>query len=263
MIITIHDDFDLYKITYSGQVFRAKQLDDTTYSFVTGNNRLIISYLGDDKYDVSCDMNTWNNIWHDYFDLDTCYRDIRSLIPADDQYLSECADIGTGIRILKQDKFEMLISFIISQRKSIPAIKSSVEKLCNLYGTNSLFPTPAQLKDASTGELASCGLGYRTEYVYEAVQRVYHNEINLDVIDKYDDEALLETLKTFKGVGDKVANCVLLFAYHRTGCAPIDTWIKKVIDTRYNGVNPFPQYGKYAGVMQQYIFYAAQHTHTL
>lgn len=259
MVITIADDFDLYKIAYSGQCFRVKEIDSSTFSFVTQNSRVTIKSLGDNKYDVSCDEDEWINIWHHYFDLDTCYEDIRKLIPKTDKYLMASAEIGKGIRILNQDKFEMLISFIISQRKSIPAIKSSVEKLCAIYGEDGFFPTPDALLKATSEELSSCGLGYRVPYIIDSIAKVAHKDIDLDELSSLSDEELFEALKSFKGVGDKVANCVALFAYHRIGRAPIDTWIKKIIDTEYSGVNPFDKYGKYAGVMQQYMFYNAQH----
>lgn len=263
MKITINDDFNLYKITYSGQCFRPKQLSDKSYRFVTGSNELIITELGGNEYDISCDMNTWNTVWHDYFDLDLCYENIRKSIPDSDTYLKNASNIGKGIRILKQDKFEMLISFIISQRKSIPAIKSSVEKLCSLYGSNGYFPGPEELMKASSDELASCGLGYRVPYIETAARKVALGEVDLEALDSLSDDELFNSLKSFYGVGDKVANCVALFAYHRINRAPIDTWINKVIDSEYAGINPFPSYPGTAGIMQQYMFYAAQHIKNL
>ena len=259
MRIKIVDDFDLYKIAYSGQCFRVKQLDEDTYSFVTGANELVMSSISNNEYEISCDQDTFNNVWHDYFDLDTCYKDIRASIPAHDKYLKDASDIGAGIRILKQDRFEMLISFIISQRKSIPAIKTSVERICELYGHDGFFPTAIDMINATSDELSSCGLGYRVPYIIDAVKKIAYKEVDLYELDKLSDNELFDSLKSFYGVGDKVANCVALFAYHRTGRAPVDTWINKVINEKYNGINPFPEYGKYAGIMQQYIFYAAQH----
>ena len=280
MKITVNDDFDLYKIAYSGQCFRVKELDKDTFAFVTGNSRVTItdldysgsSFAEDNSavisniprhLEISCSGDEWSDIWHNYFDLDTCYSNIRSAIPCEDSYLRKCARIGAGIRILKQDKFEMLISFIISQRKSIPAIKTSVERICKLYGQDGYFPTAGAMLNATDEELSGCGLGYRVSYIMDAVRRIALKEIDLNELDKLDDDALFESLKSFKGVGVKVANCVELFAYHRTARAPIDTWIKKVIDSQYDGVNPFESYGNVAGIMQQYIFYAAQHMHEL
>ena len=265
MKITVNDDFDLYKITYSGQTFRAMQLSDDTYRFVTGENVVEItdeSLRSGSKsegsltvLDVSCSKQEWENVWHRYFDLDTNYSDIRASIPKSDKYLTNAARFGAGIRILRQDKFEMLISFIISQRKSIPAIKTSVERIVSLYGHNGFFPAPSAIAAATEEELKSCGLGYRVPYIRSAAERVAHGEVDLDALDELGDEELFEELKSFAGVGDKVANCVALFAYHRIGRAPVDTWIKRVIDEEYGGTSPFPRYGSYAGIMQQYMFY--------
>ncbi|MCR5651819.1 MAG: DNA-3-methyladenine glycosylase 2 family protein [Lachnospiraceae bacterium] len=267
MRISIDDDLDLNKIAYSGQCFRACRLSDDTFRFITGNHRVDITdeSLRNGKktedrtvLDITCGEDEWERIWHPYFDLDRCYADIRGSIPEDDLYLRRAAAAGAGIRILRQERFEMLISFIISQRKSIPAIRTSVEKLVNLYGRDGFFPSAQDMKDATAEELGLCGIGYRTPYILSAVDRIVHGEIDLDALDRLDDDELFDELKSFYGVGDKVANCVALFAYHRTGRAPVDTWIKKVIDEQYGGINPFPSYGNDAGIMQQYIFYYAQ-----
>ena len=268
MRITIEDDFNLYKITYSGQCFRPQMIDEQTYMFVTGNSVLQIKSISDRQFDVSCSIDEWNNIWAHYFDLDTSYKDIRLSIPQQDIFIKNASELGCGIRILNQDKFEMLISFIISQRKSIPAIKSSIEKICTRYGTFMqningtdiyAFPTPAELAKATQDELAECGLGYRVPYILNAVKAVNAGIIDLEKIKDLDDEKLFEKLKSLYGVGDKVANCICLFAYHRTSRAPVDTWIAKVIHEEYNDINPFPSYGNVAGIIQQYVFYSSQH----
>lgn len=306
-IIEINDDFDLYKIAYSGQCFRVRDLGDGAFRFITGEHVLDIrkadnscaeneSHTAPDSidfrditqksspglYEVSCSQAEWDSVWHYYFDLNTNYAKIRSSIPLSDKYIHNASQLGEGIRILNQDKFEMLISFIISQRKSIPAIKSSVERICKRYGhlincesfdsckscesrescesesATYTFPTPYELSKATSEELAECGLGYRVPYVIEATRWAMSLD-SLDFLDQLSDEELFTTLKSLYGVGDKVANCISLFGYHRTGRAPIDTWIKKVIDDEYKGHNPFPNYGPNAGIIQQYVFYAKQH----
>ncbi len=258
--IFIDDDFDLDKIISSGQCFRPVKTDERTYRFVTGNHRIMIKdeTEGDvTKLSVSCSKKEWDKIWHSYFDLDTNYRKIRQSIPKNDSYLLNAAKYGRGIRILRQDKFEMLISFIISQRKSIPAIRTSIERLVDLYGHDGFFPKPEDMLSATDDELASCGLGYRVPYIRKAIERVALHEVDLDALNDLPDEELFEQLKSFAGVGDKVANCVALFAYHRTGRAPVDTWIARVIEEQYAGINPFPCYGNVAGIMQQYMFYSS------
>ncbi len=256
MKITVDDDFDLDKIIGSGQCFRPKKISDKTYRFATCDHAVEITDEGS-YLSVSCPKKEWDTIWHTYFDLDTDYRKIRESIPKGDSYLRKAAGYGAGIRILRQDKFEMLISFIISQRKSIPAIRTSVERIVDLYGHDGFFPKPSDMLRATDEELASCGLGYRVPYIRKAVERVARKDVDLEALDELPDEELFEELKSFAGVGDKVANCVALFAYHRCGRAPVDTWISRVINEHYHGVNPFPCYGEYAGIMQQYMFYSS------
>ncbi len=279
MIISINDDFDLNKIMNSGQCFRVINVGDDTYRFITGQNILFMRKTADNRYEVSCDKKICNRVWHNYFDLDTDYSAIRGTVPQNDHFLSTCAEEGAGIRILNQDKWEMLISFIISQRKSIPAIRSCVEKICEAFGTPikidsdvlsepgpslcapsdrlNTFPTPEALSNASEKDLQACGTGYRTSYIIDAAQKVASGELDLEKIARLSDEELFEALTSVRGVGTKVANCVMLFGYHRIGRAPIDTWILKVIDQKYDGVNPFDRYGDVAGIMQQYMFYGA------
>ncbi len=268
MKITINDDFNPDKIIDSGQCFRPHKVEDGIYRFITGEHILDLKYTStngsgnvrdaEKEIEVSCSRKEWDEIWHPYFDLDTDYKKIRNSIPKTDCYLRSAAEYGNGIRILRQDKFEMLISFIISQRKSIPAIRTSIERLVKLYGHDGFFPRPEEMLRATDEELRSCGLGYRVPYIIKAVERVAHHDIDLDMLDALPDEELFDELKSFAGVGDKVANCIALFAYHRTGRAPVDTWIARVIAEQYNGVNPFPTYKDTAGIMQQYMFFLAK-----
>ena len=261
--ILIDDDFDLDKIIDSGQCFRPCRIGDGAYRFITGDHVVTIrdvtkgSKETPKRLEISCSREEWDRIWHQYFDLDTNYREIRNSIPKKDGYLRKAADLGAGIRILRQGKFEMLISFIISQRKSIPAIRTSVEKIVDLYGHDGFFPKPEDMLNATERDLQSCGLGYRVPYVRQAAERVALHDIDLEELDRLSDDELFEEIKSFHGVGDKVANCVALFAYHRTGRAPVDTWIARVINEQYGGTNPFPKYGSVAGIMQQYMFYSS------
>lgn len=271
MKITINDDFDLDKIISSGQCFRPCAISESPkiYRFIYRQHVLYITNEDQNIYDVSCNMNEWNEIWSVYFDLKRDYEGIRNDIPCDDTYMYESSIDGKGIRILKQDKWEMLISFIISQRKSIPAIRSCIEKLCLKYGSKIstkkedvyLFPTAEQMINADENELALCGLGYRIGYILDAVKKVYYKEIDLDRIEKLSDDDLFSELTSIKGVGKKVANCIMLFAYNRTARAPVDVWIARVIDEFYNGNDPFVAYGENAGIMQQYVFYHIQNRH--
>lgn len=266
MVIKITDDFDLQKIADSGQCFRVKTFPDGTFRFIMGSHILYITYLRQDSYQISCSEEEWISFWHPYFDLDRSYQDLRSQIPYKDSYMKKAAESGAGLRILRQDPWEMLITFIISQQKTIPAIKGAVEKISESYGdvvktdyeTIHLFPSPKQMSQATGEELNQFKLGYRTSYIQDAIDKVHHGLIDLEAIAAYDDMQLFQALKSVRGVGDKVANCIALFSYGRTSLAPIDTWIKKVIDKEYHGQAPFPGYGDAAGIMQQYMFYYAQ-----
>lgn len=266
MEIRIPDLFDLQKITDSGQCFRVTPLPDGTYRFITGAQVLYIRKTAKETYQISCDQDTWEHIWSPYFDLDRDYRDIRRAIPAEDTFLDLAAQAGAGIRILRQDPWEMLVTFIISQRKSIPAIRSVVEMLCERYGTKIrtasetlyTFPTALQMKDVCLEDYIACKAGYRAPYLCDAVEQVLSGNLDLEGIASLPDEELIAALEGVKGVGVKVANCVALFAYGRTACAPVDTWIRKIIQQEYQNQNPFARYGDAAGIMQQYFFYYAQ-----
>jgi len=262
---------DMKKIAESGQIFRFNVYDDE-YSLVAGDKLLFIKE-DDDGYILSCSESEFEEFWIDYFDLRLDYSDFEKNIPADDLFLTNAVRYSYGIRILNQDKWEMLISFIISQRKSIPAIKSSIEKLARTYGKkidmqvpdfiknidkNSeffAFPTPKALADASIDDLNACSLGYRSPYIEASAKAVYRGDIDLEDLSNLDDNELLAALMSLKGVGIKVANCVALFGYHRIAAFPIDVWIKRMIDEHYEGEFPLKLYDGYAGVIQQYIFY--------
>lgn len=262
---------DMKKIADSGQIFRFNVYDDE-FSLVAGDKLLFIK---EDKngYILSCNEKEFNEFWLDYFDLSLDYGDFEKNIPETDVFLKDAAKYSYGIRILNQDKWEMLISFIISQRKSIPAIKSSIEKLAKVYGKKIdmkipefiknidadtefyTFPTPKELANTDIEALNACSLGYRSPYIEASAKAVYRKDIDLNAIDSLDDEELLEALMSLKGVGIKVANCVALFGYHRIAAFPIDVWIKRMIDEHYDGEFPLELYKGYAGVIQQYIFY--------
>ena len=134
MIVNLSDEFDLEKIVYSGQCFRPKKLKENEYLFITGDNYVVIEQLNAGQLEISCDADTWNNVWYEYFDLSFTYKELRKSINEEDSFMIRSGIAGEGIRILRQDKWEMIISYIISQRKSIPAIRTSVEKICKLYG---------------------------------------------------------------------------------------------------------------------------------
>ncbi len=265
MKLEIYDDFDLKKIADSGQCFRFNECG-SGFSLVAQDKYLFIKKTGDHEYEADCDSADFEGFWRNYFDLDTDYRAIRGRIdPKEDEYLYNASEFGKGIRILQQDPWEMLISFIISQRKNIPAIKASIEKICELAGDKIAtdpegkdiysFPTPSQLAKLSVSDLTSCSLGYRDKYVFQAAQDVASGAVKLEDWAGYGDDELMQALLGLYGVGVKVANCEILFGYHRLDAFPKDVWINRVLEQHYAKGFPFERYAPYNGVMQQYLFF--------
>ena len=166
-LVTIQDDFDLDKIIESGQCFRPQKLADGRYRFLSGGALLYLTPLGAGQYDAAWYGSDWA-CWANYFDLGRNYAALRCSLAGQSSYLDKSLDFGQGIRILHQDPWEMLITFLISQRKSIPAIRTAVERLARCCGEPLsaegdevfLFPTPQQLCGLSGAQLMGCGLGY-------------------------------------------------------------------------------------------------------
>lgn len=271
-VITIEDDFDLSKIAASGQCFRVRQFDDGMYRFITREHVLYIKKVDVDsigkfdrsvRYEVSCSPEEWERIWHPYFDLDRDYAAIRKRSGDKNSFIDSAMDFGRGIRVLNQDPWEMLVTFIISQRKNMPAISKSVNLIAERFGSPVetqfemiyAFPTPEQLTQASDEDLRACSLGYRAPYVADAARCVLSGELDLNAIASFSDEDLFEELQKVHGVGKKVANCICLFAYGRTSLVPVDVWIARAIEDECAGEDPFDAFGKDAGIIQQYVFY--------
>lgn len=269
------DYLNIQQIADSGQIFRFNFVGDDKWELIAGDKYWLI--------DTGKEIMFPDAFWEHYFDMETDYGKFIKAIPKSDKYLTNASMASSGIRILNQDPWEMLISFIISQRKSIPAIKTSIEKLCAKFGTllpktgrtdatsaskadsagsvtgdgsyYYAFPTPEQLSKASLDDLQECSLGYRAPYVYEAAQKVARGDYDLAGWRHLPDEELRAALMSIKGVGIKVANCVMLFGYHRIGAFPVDVWIQRIMDAYYEGRFPVEKYPGYAGVMQQYMFF--------
>lgn len=205
--------------------------------------------------------------WRDYLDMETDYAEARRSIEVCD-YLRECATYGEGIRILRQDKWEALCSFIISQCNNIPRIKGIVEKLCSLYGEPveapwgeaRAFPTAERVADLSEEALAPLRSGYRAPYILAAARAVAGGDIDLDATALLPCGEARAELKKLNGVGDKVANCVVLFGLHQLDAFPVDVWIKRALAANMpKGFDP-SSLGKYAGLAQQYMFFHARET---
>lgn len=271
------------KIRTSGQCFRIGRLDDGAgdvadsgvvgspaadaaggaWRVIAGDRVLCIRDLGGGAFEASCSPQEWGGFWHGYFDLDRDYSAIRKACRGKNAFVDEAMGYGRGLRILRQDPWEMLVTFIVSQRKNMPAIAKAVEELACRFGSPCpteqgvvhAFPTPEQLASASEEDLRACSLGYRAPYIADTTRQVLSGEIDLQALREADDAALFEGLQRARGVGAKVANCVCLFGYGRTSQVPVDVWIARAIDEECGGADPFAQFGENAGIMQQYVFY--------
>ncbi|MFV0343331.1 MAG: DNA-3-methyladenine glycosylase family protein [Anaerocolumna sp.] len=266
MIIT-QENFNLKQIALSGQCFRMNEIGENYYSVIAFGRYIELKQIEEDQIEFSCDLEEFNEVWRDYFDLDYDYKEVvTKLLEGKDEFLKNAAGFGEGLRILKQDFFEMLITFIISQRKNIPAIKKSIELLCEKYGEKKYttmdsakvyytFPSPHTLANASLSDLRETGLGYRDVYVKNSSNAILDNNIDLVHLKKASYEEAIKQLLELSGVGIKVANCIALFGLHHIEAFPVDVWIERILKEIYNNTFDVHSYDGYAGIVQQYMFY--------
>jgi N-glycosylase/DNA lyase len=214
---------------------------------------------------VTCADADFEDVWRRYFDLDFDYGTARRALCVD-AYMDSAASFGAGIRILRQDKWEALCSFIISQCNNIPRIKTIVETMCRCFGDRIEFegrelygfPPPERLASLSEGDLSPLRCGYRAPYIISAARAVAGGAADLEALSRASSAEALRSLKALPGVGDKVANCVALFGFHMLDVFPVDTWMKRVIKERYGGKLDPAIFGGYAGLAQQYMFFHAR-----
>ena len=267
MMMIRNPDFDIRKIAESGQCFRLRRGRHEEYTLIA-HNRVLRIRQADEGCILDCEQAEYASLWRDYFDMGTDYAAIRAGVEPDDVFLRRACDYGRGIRMLRQDPWEMLVSFIISQRKSIPAIQFCIEALCSRYGEPIdyagkcffTFPSAQRLAALDEAHFLACSLGYRAKYVLAAARMVASGVMDLSAMAALSDEALFSALLAVPGVGEKVANCVMLFGYHRFARFPRDVWINRIEAREYGGAFPTERYPDTAGALQQYIFYYARST---
>ena len=261
-------DLSIQQISESGQCFRLNQIAENRYSLVALGRYLEIEQRGDELI-FSCTEEDYNDVWLQYFDMESDYGQYRSMVPEQDDYLTKAAAFGSGIRILQQDVWEMLVSFIISQQNNIKRIRKCIEMLCERYGERKsfgdslnagdtgyyTFPDVEALARASEEELRACNLGYRSRYIVGTSNSILKGDVDLDALKKMGYKQAKGELLKLSGVGEKVADCICLFGLHHMDAFPVDTHIRQAMDTHYPAGFPFERYAGYAGVMQQYIFY--------
>jgi len=260
-------DFDLKKTFECGQCFRWDMADgnfseskNPCYIGVAFGKVLKIRAVEDSIF-MSCTMQEYNNIWSDYFDTQRNYSDIRKQLCIDD-FMKSATDFGKGIRILKQDCWEALCSFIISQNNNIPRIISIINTLCRKFGDvikyENLdyysFPSAEKIANLSVDDLSPLRCGYRAQYLIRCAKSVVFGDINLKSLIDETPDIIREKLKTLHGVGDKVADCVMLFGMNKLDVFPVDVWMKRAVVKHYSpGFDP-SIFNPYAGIAQQYIF---------
>lgn len=256
-------DFSMRQISESGQCFRMNQIAENRYALVAFGKYLEVEQEGDELL-FACTQEEFDGVWREYFDLDNDYGRYRKAVPKQDTYLSEAVLFGGGIRILHQDVWEMLISFIISQQNNIKRIRKCIETLCERYGEKKYitnrsvyytFPDAQSLARVSEEELRECNLGYRSRYIVSTANSILHGEVEPDALKRMDYKQARAELLKLCGVGEKVADCICLFGLHHMDAFPVDTHIRKAMDEHYPTGFPFEKYSGYSGVMQQYIFY--------
>lgn len=265
------NDFELKDTFECGQCFRWKKENDGSYTGVIKQGVLNVNKI-DDKVIFRGNLSTdFEEICNYYFDLKRNYSEIKSIISKDDENMKKAIEYGKGIRILNQDPWEMLISYIISAANNIPRISKTIENLSKKFGksikinenTYYMFPTPEELSKATMEDLRACNLGFRDKYVYNATRAVLEGKLDFEELKALEYEVAKKKLMQIPGIGAKVADCILLFSLGKIEAFPVDTWIKKVMNELYvdsTNITQINQYatkkfGKYAGIAQQYLFY--------
>ncbi len=262
-------DFNLTHTFDCGQCFRWLGAADGSYTGVAGGKAVRLFEDGENIIIENCSEEDFSSFWSDYFDLGRSYSDIKAADSGNDT-MRAAVSYGSGIRILHQEFFETLISFIISQNNSIPNIKRVVERLCEAYGspvdfcgkTLYSFPSPEKLASLEIEDFRRLGAGFRDRYISGAARLVAEGALSMEALSSLStDEARRELMK-IKGVGNKVCDCVLLFSLAKFDLFPTDTWINKVMGESFGSTSVKSAksdgerlFGEYSGFAQQYLFY--------
>ncbi|MGL4731431.1 MAG: DNA-3-methyladenine glycosylase family protein [Clostridium sp.] len=267
-------NFELKDIFDCGQCFRWNKTKENTYIGVAYNRVIEVEKNGEDVIIHNSNLEDFNKIWCEYFDLSRDYTEIKNELRKD-PILLESVEFGAGIRILKQEPFEILISFITSANNRIPMIKRAINNISKAYGneikykgeTYYSFPTVDELKDVKLDEIENMGVGFRAKYIVDAIEKVYNNVYDLNEIKSLDDDDCHEGLKQFNGVGPKVADCIMLFSMQKYSSFPVDVWVKRAMqhfylapDVSLPKIRIFARdkFKNLAGFAQQYLFYYAR-----
>ncbi|WP_294392521.1 DNA glycosylase [uncultured Clostridium sp.] len=283
-------NFKLKQTFECGQCFRFDKISDTNYVTVAFERVIELEEDGDNIKIYNSNEEDVRNIWINYFDLERDYSSIKEEL-AEDELLKKCVEFGHGIRILNQDPFEILISFIISARNSIPSIMKTINKISAQWGREieykgkvyCAFPTIEQIKDATLEEIQDTGASFRSKYIIDTISNVYSSYLakkegntekaeelrkyDLEYIKSLSDDECHTALQEFKGVGAKVADCIMLFSMEKYSAFPVDVWVKRAMiyfygaeDASLNKIRIFARnkFKELSGFAQQYLFYYAR-----
>lgn len=252
-------DLDLAQTLDCGQSFRWTELEDGSFRGTAFGKSVTVKLDGTDLYIYNTTKSDFENIWYDYFDFGLDYGEIRRDISKIHPVLCEAAKYAPGIRILRQEPYEALCTFIISQNNNIKRIKGIVQRLCEIFGdkigeNEFAFPTAEKMASLSVDDLAPLRAGFRNRYLIDAAQKVAGGEVDLERCKTIDYEEARRELMKITGVGVKVADCTLLFGMHRIEAFPVDVWMKRALEKLFPGMCG-ADFGEYAGIAQQYIFH--------
>ena len=263
--MTDFDSFDIGQILECGQCFRFSG-SNNNYSIIAYGKYLNILQTDDKVIFSPCTIEEFEKIWMNYFDLNTDYSKIKKILSQKDNILAEAIKLCGGIRILNQEKWDCMISFIISQNNRIPQIKKVIENISHKFGShinneNYAFPTRLQLINATHEDLNNCKAGFRSKYILDAI----NSDIDLEKLANLSTQDIKKKLMQIKGIGNKVADCILLFSFGRCEVYPTDVWIKRISQELYfesrqasiNEIHEFAKnkFGDLAGYAQQYLFH--------
>lgn len=251
-------DFSLDMTFDCGQCFRWKKQEDGSY-FGVVRRMAVKVHMEDNRLVIDGADESNRRMWEDYFDLLLDYADVKKSLSDIHPTMKEAASYASGIRILRQEPFEALITFIISQNNNIKRIAGIVERLCENFGEEIAervyaFPTAERLSGLSEEELSPIRAGFRHKYILDAARKISAGEIDLESLRVMPYEEANRELMRIKGVGEKVADCVLLYGLHRLESFPKDVWMKRAMKELFDDMDP-AAFGEYAGIAQQYIFH--------
>lgn len=259
-VIANASEIDLFKTFECGQCFRWQYDENNVYTGVAYGK--VLRIWREDQL-ILCDTEAENlAFWRSYLDLDADYEGASALF-TEPEHLRKCAEYGAGIRILRQEPWETLCSFIISQCNNIPRIKKIIAALCRLYGRQLQeglysFPDAQAIASLSEQDLAPLRCGYRAQYILSAARAVSSGSLRFDELAVMPADEAMRIIKGVYGVGDKVANCFMLYGLHRMDSFPIDVWMKRALKQHFPADFDPVALGSWAGLAQQYIFFYAR-----